>query len=1803
MKKFANKKGLIFILVMLIIFVGAFSLKINKQYTNNLKTKLSQADVQEQNVEQSTNENAKSASESTNTSADENIEKLYDIQIELNKLGTAKNNNIAGALFKISNNNQDENINLNIYNKKTGEKIEANEQENVQIPEEGAIIDASNIKKGHVYEIKIEEIQAPDGYKKILENAVIQISVDENENVIGKVKSVNSQTAQDNGTISAEDSEGSKKGVIEFTNENEEGKSIIKKENSDLGLQYKLGEDGTWTNYTGDLQIQENTTVYARATDGNNYSGVSLKVINNIDKVPPTVVSIKEKENNDDIETSVDINITDDASGIIGYGISKSNTEEPSYTKVNQELSVQTTIGEISENGTYYLWVKDAATNVTIKEFEVTGVKHITVAKIIAASEGNEALINTEYYTLKEALEAVPAGATATIQIIHAIYDESNVIENRNITLDLNGFLVQSRSKQSPNITVNTGNLTILNSKIQGGLTSVNTQAIIINSEGTLTLGKDDRRISLKQPFLKGKDFGVKNDGGTFNFFDGSVTATSAIFGKVTQTPVAYSVAVVDGKEDQTASLAIISGIEARIGRKTYTKLEDAIADAGTKYGTDGSQVEIVLVNDIAKSETVVIDKTKNIKLDLDGHVLTTTSTGYVIENYGKLEIDDGSSYGGNYSYKIEAEKSNIVSGNKNWSSSSFSGGFGVDNAKDLNFDFEVTNPGTYVLTVAGSYFSRTSDIFLDGSTESIYNFASDGNNDNYMIKDIVIENLTAGKHNIRFYNNTDGYSPIYDYFKISNNKGLGKITSTTNNVILNGSTDDIIGDAEQFDLNNIKKFNEDDQYYFKYNIAEGHLVNTNNTHANSLNTTATGYLPVDLTDKEGTYKLTVNAEISANYYGYVSITNEPDNSSKISDSSYGMFIGINRRQANKNYSINLAGGQKYYLNFRYSKNNSNSVNYDDEFRINSVKIEKKLIGKLVLTNGTVEIDKEGTYSNYFSCINNFGIFEMNGGIITGNKYYNSGVITKDGALTNINNGDIEMTNTQYGYGVWANKLGGLTKINGGNIQGRSCVYMNGTLANVVMSGGNLSDNSTNQILIDGRMSKLLLNNVELKKVSSEYTIYASGYFNNINIENCVLNNINSKAIYIRGNEISFRINNSRISTEREFVCATPNNYSNYKMNLSIENSQIEVNSNYCIMDLSYQYKTINIINSTLQNTKSTSNNTAINMIYGGTFNISGNTTINSNGPIIKSDSYDETTINVKSGSLTSINSQVINMPYARGTITLGEKDGNVHTTPTLKSSKTAWTIDASNMNLNFYDGKLIGDVNKIVKIPIQDIEDEKEIISNINDESFEELTLETPQEYVAEVVGKNKYTTLQQAIDSCTTEEKETIKLLKNINTGRAINISEGQNIIIDTYEKSINMLASTGIINNGNLELKNTNENVFNMDINELTNNGEYYFVKENDDWISNNKGKHNTTAHSYAEIDLTNQLGEYEITVNAEISSEGADPGYITVTDSTIAPEYSQTTNRFVYISGIVTAKDYTYKLQGGKKYYIHFDYKKDGSVNTGKDCFIIHKINVKALVNGIILSSGNSLLSNNGTATIADNNVSLNLYTQGKDNKTCKFVIQNKGKLNISSGKMISTGRYAENIDNEGDVRIEGGELITKSNAYGVYNKGTVKMIGGKITLTDTSSYYGDSYGIYNDNEGKVEITGGEIETGYGYGVYNNTGTVELGDAKIKKYGVFNNAGTINITGGEINVSSHRNGVTNWSKGTINISGGKIITSADGSSGVYNEGTINMTGGEITTKGGYNSGDANGIENYKGTVNIKEGTITTLKSERN
>ena len=126
---------------------------------------------------------------------------------------------------------------------------------------------------------------------------------------------------------------------------------------------------------------------------------------------------------------------------------------------------------------------------------------------------------------------------------------------------------------------------------------------------------------------------------------------------------------------------------------------------------------------------------------------------------------------------------------------------------------------------------------------------------------------------------------------------------------------------------------------------------------------------------------------------------------------------------------------------------------------------------------------------------------------------------------------------------------------------------------------------------------------------------------------------------------------------------------------------------------------------------------------------------------------------------------------------------------------------------------------------------------------------------------------------------------------------------------------------------------------------------FFKEYDGaYISNNAGYNSTTANSYVKIDLRNKEGMYKIKVNAEISSEANyDYGYATITESDTAPQYSNSTNRFIYLSGNVAANDYYSKeLEGGKVYYLHLGYRKNDTQSVGDDQFKINSIDLYNLI---------------------------------------------------------------------------------------------------------------------------------------------------------------------------------------------------------------------------------------------------------------
>ena len=186
----------------------------------------------------------------------------------------------------------------------------------------------------------------------------------------------------------------------------------------------------------------------------------------------------------------------------------------------------------------------------------------------------------------------------------------------------------------------------------------------------------------------------------------------------------------------------------------------------------------------------------------------------------------------------------------------------------------------------------------------------------------------------------------------------------------------------------------------------------------------------------------------------------------------------------------------------------------------------------------------------------------------------------------------------------------------------------------------------------------------------------------------------------------------------------------------------------------------------------------------------------------------------------------------------------------------------------------------------------------------------------------------------------------------GETTGIYGDNEIIVTYYYKkasnglTINKYDEDGVtpLEGAEFIISDVNDNI--VKLGDITNNGTYYFVKQENKYISNNQNIGNRTANSYMKIDMSKAKKDAKVIVNAEISSQSSyDIGYVTLTQSTSAPAYNSSAGRFVYISGNITARDYEANLEKGKVYYLHFGYRKNASTNTGTDTFTINSVNIE------------------------------------------------------------------------------------------------------------------------------------------------------------------------------------------------------------------------------------------------------------------
>ena len=712
----------------------------------------------------------------------------------------------------------------------------------------------------------------------------------------------------------------------------------------------------------------------------------------------------------------------------------------------------------------------------------------------------------------------------------------------------------------------------------------------------------------------------------------------------------------------------------------------------------------------------------------------------------------------------------------------------------------------------------------------------------------------------------------------------------------------------------------------------------------------------------------------------------------------------------------------------------------------------------------------------------------------TGRNILNSGIAT------------IDNTNFSFKYsysyrGRWYNisnsETGNLT-VTGGTYSNGYFIYNQGNATiNDLIDTSNSDDDMYNY------GGTLNLNNVDKSKSSSPVSNNNNG---TINITG------GSYHKYISNSSGNLNINDATINTN-------DNGLSNSQSGVvTINNSTITSNST----GISNSEGTINLINSTVSSKYYSISNHST-----GKINITGNTSVTSTE---KYGIYNDST----------------------GTITIGEKDGNVSIETPIITGKTYGIYNNSNNNVfNFYDGVIKGETGAIYG-KVNDIETNYEIITKTENGIESKYLSQLP---VAKIVSTNKeYLTLQEAFDE--SESGDTIQMLRNVttlSTSQSTTISEEKNVILDLNGYTMNSGTEKTFINNGTLKIVDSSEekqgNLIGSGItliennNSLTIDGTKLSTLLTTPQIIDNKG---TATINNSTITAVN-------TENGTINNE--ENAVLKVTDSTISKTGTSRNN--VRNSGIATFDNtkFNHNISSSYSYYN-----------------IVNNSTGDITITGGIYNN-RYFIGNYGIATIND------LVTSGS-------IVNSGGVLNLNN---VNNSGELENRDSGGTINITGGNYSSNiRNTYGDLN------ISGSMI----------SDGLSNSYSGVVTIKDSTI-TSSSTGISNGEGTINLINSTVssKYYSISNHStGIVNVTGASNITSTENYGIYNYSTGTINI-GEKdgnvsietpIITGK--TYGIYNNnnnGIFNFYDGVIKGETGAIYGSVNEVEpGYKIVTNNVE-----------
>ena len=1092
----------------------------------------------------------------------------------------------------------------------------------------------------------------------------------------------------------------------------------------------------------------------------------------------------------------------------------------------------------------------------------------------------------------------------------------------------------------------------------------------------------------------------------------------------------------------------------------------------------------VQLIKDLNISNSLQIESTKSVELDLNGHTLTTTSSDPVITNNGSLKVTD-SKYVPTYANRIEDFNSQISD---------------FKTVKYDTSDFSIfCNNSTSTKKCSYNSFSYGNISISSRETYMNSTFSNYKINFDSKYKSIV-GTITLPKASSSF-----GYVTI----GLSSDKNVNESSFDVQKRFVRTST---AAQTFNFELKPTKI----GEYYLKICLPRTQI----SLRINEINSKID--IPT-LSDSDYVSSIysSASSAIKNNEGAYLSVEKTLVYTKDNSTSSSGV----------DNYGKLSIGNGGYVRAYAYGVNNretgeivegSGTIASTSNYSLYTKSIKKNNIKGYTFVGGSIY-----NQSNSDLTLDNVIIRDYN---------YSSAIIDSSIYKLTINNSSIIVPSSTSSYAFKLSEKG-MLEINNSNIYGSQAID-NGIKNSYSMGKKDIKINNS---YIEGTVSsntnkKVEINNSTLGDIyngSSTIDIKDST-INSIDFNSCTLNMdnviIQSMSLFKNSNSTVTMKNMDMVNTKIE----------NSK-NMTIEENVTAMNiTNYAGGEFKYNNSKINGILSNRGNANINNTQFADGTIQNLGILTAGNTTMTSTKSNLTAVT-NEGTLNLNDGF------KILNYKkgiYGKGsTINLGSDDETV-SSDNIIIDTIDYSIETINESIvNYYDGTLISDNEEVINAPINLVPNGYDVdYSNTNDINKISLNKIIDKDYVAQI-GETKYKTLSEAIENVNSDNNQTkIKIIKDIYTVLNSTVDSNKNIELNLDDKKIVYYKKQNplIVNNGTLKLKTSDSSleisrVYGESLLEnngtLENNGinlKCYYSNINT-FINNGNMNFNSGSivHNFSGNYKTSKPMRF-ITNNSKLNVSG---GTFSIRN------ISNDTDNIIY-----TSSDATTNINDGNFEVGYIAVYSDGITNitggTFKTSYAIKtSANGNVDVSGGNYSEANNLIYNSGIAKIHDLN-SLLKYIGTNDNSieftnnvfsTNNYnVFTNNGNSaifnnnNITSTSMV-TSTYGILNFKKGNVIVNGGKYVAACVPFQLTGTANITVTGSNVSSSGNSA-------IYSTTTGDVNIVSGTYTSADGIAIRNTSeNTITFG---IK--GDTNDDGSLNVSISNPEITGTTAGIKTGSK---------------------------------------------------------------------